>query len=154
MDALFQKFEDYYIPKCNLIIERRNFFTRSPHISEIIDTYVTELKHLASICEFGDILDGMLTYRIVEGIRSDAVRDRLLRQGADLTMVHAVDVCRTEEITEEQMKALTEQVSDDGAVHRKKITSFQSISRNRKPSQEIFPVSEATLFNKNNQINA
>ena len=41
-------------------------------------THVTELKNLASTCEFGDIFDGMLTYRVVEGIRSDTVHDRLL----------------------------------------------------------------------------
>ena len=46
VDALFQKFEDYCIPKCNLIVERRNFFTRSQQIGESIETYVTELKNL------------------------------------------------------------------------------------------------------------
>ena len=58
----------------------------------------------------------MLTYSIVEGIRSDTVRDRLLGQGADLTVVHADDICRADEITKEQMKT-TEQVSDIGVVH-------------------------------------
>ena len=71
VDALFKKFEDYCIPKRNLIIEPRKFFTRSQQIGESIETYVTELKNLSSICDFGGILDGMLTYRIVEGIRSE-----------------------------------------------------------------------------------
>ena len=69
VDALFKKFEDYCIPKRNLIIERRKFVMRSQQIGENIDTFVTELQNLSSNCDFGDILNGMLTYRIVQGIR-------------------------------------------------------------------------------------
>ena len=41
MDALVQKLEDYCIPKCNLIFDRRKFFTRSKQIGESIETYCT-----------------------------------------------------------------------------------------------------------------
>ena len=88
----------------------------------------------------------MLNCRIVEGIRSDTVCDRLLRQGADLTMAHAVDICRADEITKEQMKTLTEQVSDIGAVHKKQDHKFpkhqqeqRAISR-RQQNCSWFPV--------------
>ena len=63
-----------------------------------------------------------MTFRIVEGIKSDAVRDRLLRQGADLSFAQAVDICRAEEITREQMKSLTEHTSDVGSVRKNAVS--------------------------------
>ena len=90
---LFRKFEEYCFPNRNLITERRKFFKRDQRIDKNIDSYVTELKNLALTCEFGEIHKGMMTFRIVEGIKSDAVHDWLLRQGADLSFAHAVDIC-------------------------------------------------------------
>ena len=119
---LFRKFEEYCIPKRNLIIERRKFFKRDQRIDENIDSYVIELKNLALTCEFGEIRESMMTFRIVEGIKSDAVRDRLLRQGADLSFAQAVDICRAEEITLEKMKSLTEHTSDVGSVLKKAVS--------------------------------
>ena len=115
---LFRKFEEHCIPKRDLITERRKFFERDQRINENVDSYVFELKNLASTCEFGQIHEGMMTFRIVEGIKSDAVRDRLLKQGADLCFAQAVDVCRAEEITREQIKNLTEPTSDVGPVSK------------------------------------
>ena len=39
--ALFQKYEDYCLPKKNLIVERRRFFTRNQWHDETIDAYIT-----------------------------------------------------------------------------------------------------------------
>ena len=39
--ALFQKFEDYCLPKKNLVVERR-FFTRNQQHDEIIGAYITK----------------------------------------------------------------------------------------------------------------
>ena len=122
VSELFRKFEEYCIPKRNLIIERRKFFKRHQRVDENIDSYVTELKNLASSCEFGEIREGMITFRIVESIRSDAVRDRLLRQGADISFTQAVDICQAEEITREQMKTLTEHISDIGSVSKNAVS--------------------------------
>ena len=48
------------------------FLQRNQGPTEPIDSYVTELGN----CEFGEIYDGLMTSRIVEGIRSDKVLDR------------------------------------------------------------------------------
>ena len=46
---------------------------------------MTELKNLASTCEFGELPDSLLPYKIVDGIRSEKIRYVLLRKGADKT---------------------------------------------------------------------
>ena len=47
--ALFQKFEDYCLPKKNLIVERRRSFTRNQQHDETVDTYITQLRNLSTI---------------------------------------------------------------------------------------------------------
>jgi hypothetical protein len=66
---------------------------RSQSSEETIDSYVTDLKHKAKDCEFGDLTDSLIRDRIVCGIRDDNVRARLLRE-ADLTLEKAIDTCR------------------------------------------------------------
>ena len=47
-------------------------------------------------------------------------------------MANAVDICRADEITKEQMKTLTEQVSDIGAVHKKQNHKFSNHQQEQK----------------------
>ena len=110
--ALFQKFEDYCLPKKNFIVERRRFFTRNQQHDETIDAYFTQLRKLSSTCEFGDIKEGLILYKLVDGIQSDKIRDTLLRKGADLTLKKAIDVCRADETTNHKMKIIKQDYVD------------------------------------------
>ena len=88
---LFKNFEEYCLPKKNLVVERRKFFWKNQHDDETFDQYMTELKNLASTCEFGELHDGLLTYKIVDGIRSEKIGDVMLRKGAEMTLVNSVE---------------------------------------------------------------
>ena len=88
-------------------MERRKFFWRNQQDDETFDQYMTELKNLASTCEFGELHDGLLTYKIVDGISSEKVRDALLRKGAEMTLAKAINICRTDDITKLQMKEMS-----------------------------------------------
>ena len=103
---LFKRFEEYYLPKKNLVLERRNFFWKNQHDDEIFDQFMTELRNLASTCEFGDLHESLLLYRVVDGIRSDKTRDALLRKQVEMTLEKAISICRTEEITKMQMREM------------------------------------------------
>ena len=116
---LMEKFEEYCLPKKNLVIERRKFFTRKQRPDESIDAFITELKNLSSTCEFQDVRDGLIVYKIVDGIESDNVRDTLLRKGSNLTLDKAIETCRADEVTKKQLK----QMHDDkeiGKIYKKK----------------------------------
>ena len=69
VQELFKKFEDYCLPKKNLVVERRKFFRKNQHDDEVFDLYMTERKIIASTCEFGELYDSLLTYKVVDGIR-------------------------------------------------------------------------------------
>ena len=59
--ALFKKFEDYCKPKRNLIVERHKFNTRRQNPGESIDHYFTDLKTLAASCEYGSLVNDLIT---------------------------------------------------------------------------------------------
>ena len=94
--ALFQRFEDYCLPKKNLIVKRRRLFTRNQQHDETIYAYITQLRNLSSTWKFGDVKEGLILYKLVDKIQSDKIRDTLIRKGADLTLKKAIDVCRTD----------------------------------------------------------
>ncbi|XP_069106252.1 uncharacterized protein [Argopecten irradians] len=72
---------------------------------ETFDEFLTEMRILIKSCEFGDLKDGILRDKIAEGIRSDALRARLLRE-SDLSLQKCIDLCKAASMTEKHMKTL------------------------------------------------
>ena len=93
---LFKRFEEYCLLKKNLVVERKKFFWKNQHDDETFDQFMTELRNLASTCEFGDLHESLLLYKVVDGIRSDKIRDALLKKGVEMTLEKAINICRTE----------------------------------------------------------
>lgn len=58
-DAVVQSFDNYFIPKINLSVERHNFFSHQQG-QDSLDTFLTKLKKLASSCDFGDLKDSLI----------------------------------------------------------------------------------------------
>ena len=90
---LFEKFEAYCKARRNLVVDRHRFLTRDQQPDESIDQFVTELRTLAASCEWGELKDDPICSRIVNGISSNTVRERLLRSETDLTLQEARPLC-------------------------------------------------------------
>ena len=71
-ELVIQKFDEYLLPKKNIIYERFLFYKRIQEPNESVDNFVKELKKLAQSCEFTD--------------EQDMIRDRLVLGIADLTV--------------------------------------------------------------------
>ena len=80
------KMEKHCIGEVNEIYERYCFNMRDKLPTESVDSFVAELRNLAKTCNFCDCL-----------------RDSL----RDLTLNRCIDVCRSEEVAELQMKSLS-----------------------------------------------
>ena len=91
---LFEKFEEYCVSKKNLVVERRKFFWKNQHDDETFDQFMTELRNLASTCELGDLHESLLLYKVVDGIRSDKIRDVLLRKVVKMAELQKSQRCR------------------------------------------------------------
>ncbi|KAL5479802.1 hypothetical protein EMCRGX_G023380 [Ephydatia muelleri] len=95
ISILFQKFEGYCKPKQNVTVERYRFNTRSQQEGA-----------------FGTLEEELIRDRIVCGVSSEKIKERLLRE-RDLTLDKAIDLCRAEEQSKTQLKCISEEVSAD-----------------------------------------
>ena len=55
-----------------------SFYMRNQQQGETVEQFVTDLNLKANTCAFGDMSDSMIRDRIVLGIASQKVRERLL----------------------------------------------------------------------------
>ena len=111
---VIERFDDYFFPKKSVPMERLRFNRRSQREGEAFNSYLTELRRLASTCEFND-LDDMLRDRILFGIRDAKVRERLLR-APDLTLQKTVEICLASEQSLANIKIIDEP-SSSASVH-------------------------------------
>ena len=84
--------KDYQNPKRNLIAERFIFNSRNRKPEEDISNYMAELPHLSQYCKYGDSLEEMLRDKLVCGVNHERTQQRLLNEGASLTLRKAIDI--------------------------------------------------------------
>ena len=70
IEPLKAEFKSYCQPKRNITVLRYMFNTRSQRDGEPFMTFVTDLRRMASDCEFETLRDSLLKDRIVCGIRN------------------------------------------------------------------------------------
>ena len=96
----------------NETMERHLFNSRSQDDGEKFDDYLTEIKILSKNCNFCDnCFESLLRDRIVNGVRSDAVRQKLLSE-KKLTLEKTIDICRANEKALEGMETLKRSKND------------------------------------------
>ena len=110
----------------NETVERFRFNTRKQETGETIETYITELKTLASTCNFGETADSLIRDRIVCGKADTHLRERILTT-QDLNLDKCVDMCRAAEITKVGLSVL------DGVIAS--IPVHKINKRSRKPTK-------------------
>ncbi|XP_014675600.1 PREDICTED: uncharacterized protein K02A2.6-like [Priapulus caudatus] len=135
------KFKDYCIPRTNVTFERHRFFTTVQKPGETIDHFVTELRTRAKTCEFGILQDGLIRDRVICGIPSNTLRQRLLRE-EKLTLAKAIDICRAEEATRSQVG----QLSGEAAGASGSCTSCDAVYKRQPKSSD-----ESKGYNSRNQ---
>lgn len=89
---ILKELDGHFNGKRNVTVERHKFFTRSQKEVESIEQYVLELKKLAKTCEFGSLYDDLIKDRLVCGVSSATIRERLLREES-LNLEKAMDIC-------------------------------------------------------------
>ena len=73
------------------------------------------MRNLPSTSKFGDVKEGIILYKLVDGIQSNKIRDTLLRKGADLTLKKVIDVRRADETANHEMKIIKQEIDVDAA---------------------------------------
>lgn len=102
---VLEKLEAYFLPRKNIRFERYRFNQRVQADGESIDTFITSLRDLSIACEFGLERDSLICDRVVQGIRDDRARERLLRE-TELSLQQAANIVRSSEIAQAQAKQM------------------------------------------------
>ncbi|CAG9832705.1 unnamed protein product [Diabrotica balteata] len=102
---VIQAFEEYCKALRNETYNRYKFFNRSQGEDEEFDRFLTDIKMLAKLCNFGVLEDSLVRNKIVSGIRDQTMQERLLRV-PNLTLRKAETHCITSEASKFQLKDL------------------------------------------------
>ena len=130
-----EAFDNYCNPKRNETVERYRFNMRNQSQDEIFDKYVTELKILASTCNYGALHDSLIRDRLICGINDSNLRERLLRV-ADLDLQKCLEICRAAELSKERIKTLETPSASGLEVHAVKHKTRHTPQQNRQPQQK------------------
>lgn len=101
-------FDEYCQPKKNIIFLRFIFGGCIQKEGQTVDEFVTELKTLASFCEFKEE-DNKIRNRIVFGIRDMDTKNKFLSM-ENLTLEKAESLCRTRKVTDKELQEMTNEV--------------------------------------------
>ncbi|GBN53217.1 hypothetical protein AVEN_22342-1 [Araneus ventricosus] len=121
---VLKKFEEYCSPRQNVVYERYKLFSCVQQEGQAIECYVTQLKTLASTCEFDEQENGLIRDRIVLGIRDNGLKERLLRESG-LGLEKAIEIVRAAETSREQLRSMKEETA----------ATVNSVKRNRRQNQ-------------------
>ena len=115
-------------------METHLFFTRDQRQGETVDSYITDLKHKAKTCEFGDIKDGLIRDRFISSVTSEQLHRVLLKEKS-LTLQRTIEITQLDEITQARLK----QFKSDKEIHSFTNTSTQQYQKGKpgRPTCEV-----------------
>lgn len=103
---LIQHFEKHFLPQINVTIERHKLFNRRQGDDESIEQYITDLKNIASQCEFknqDDILRDIFSWNL--NAKNQFIKERILQEKPQ-TLDKAIEIAKHQEASREQAKML------------------------------------------------
>ena len=104
-DTVVEKFDSYFVKRRNITFERAKFNRRRQEEGEPVDEFIMDLYRLAEHCQYGSLRDELIRDRIVVGIRSASLSEKL-QMDADLTLDKAVKMARENETIKQQQTLL------------------------------------------------
>lgn len=103
-ENVLKKFDEYFLPRKNIIYERCVFNNRTQQESESAETYIREILKLAESCDFKDMREELVRDRLVVGIKDKKLSEEL-QQDPDLSLDKAMQKIKLREQTkQEQVK--------------------------------------------------
>ena len=133
LKSYYDRFEAYVMPKKNTIFARYKFHEKMQGSNETLEQFVTEL--LEQDCAYAN-QDEMVRDRIVFGIHSTKVREKLLNVGSELTLDKAVDIARAHKLSHTQMRTISGGTSNglrEQSVHAIQRRASQSAATGARP---------------------
>ena len=119
---------------------------REQGTDEPFEQFVTELKLLYKECGYDHAMeDEMIRDHVVFGIKSTKVREKLINEGNDLTLEKCMDISRTYELSQKQLKSTNS--GEDPNVHAIR-TKFPTKQRSVRKKEKKKSSSEKSTHEK------
>lgn len=97
--AVCEQFTNYFEPRKLTKSYITKFQARRQHENETISEYITELKRLSKLCDFGEKESEMVCVQISNGVRSEILRKKLWDE--DLGLQDVIKKCQAYEMRQE-----------------------------------------------------
>ena len=110
-----QKFEGYFVQRCNPIFECAKFNMRKQEETEPVDNFITDLYTIAKHCGYNALHNEMIRDRIVVGIRDSQLSEKMQME-PDLTLEKAVSLARQSELVKTQQPTVRGVVQQETAI--------------------------------------
>ena len=104
---MLEAFDEHCNPRRNETVERFKFFSLTQEPGEPQEKLVTDLKLLATTCNFGDLKDSLMRDRIICRIQDRKLREELLKI-SDLDLQRCLSICWAAELSKTRTKTLEE----------------------------------------------
>ena len=105
VNTCVQALAAHFKPKRNVVYERYVFNLCAQNDQETTDEFVNRIRKLASSCEFGALTEELIRDKLVLGIKDQSTKLRLLKEDK-LTLDKAINICRSSEIANIQLKSM------------------------------------------------
>ena len=84
-----------------------------------VDSYINNLRHLASTREFDALTDELIRDCLVIGVKDSSLKERLLRE-QNLTLDKALKLCKVRKTASEQLKSVRKKVEEVNLLSKSK----------------------------------
>ena len=79
LQQVMDAFDKHCKPKKNETVESYKFFSRFQNPGKSLEKFITDLKLLATTCNFGDLKDSLVRDRIICGIQDKQLHEDLFK---------------------------------------------------------------------------
>lgn len=134
-DQVIKAFEDFCMPKKNMVYERFVFYSRNQKEGETFDTFLIDIKKLSKTCGFDNCKDDMVRDRIVLGITDKNLQEKMLKK--DISLEEAIKLCRATELSKNQCKVIQKDKIMEQNVHLVQTKQYNNpLSNNKLKSKQ------------------
>uniref|UniRef100_A0A1B0GGX1 CCHC-type domain-containing protein n=1 Tax=Lutzomyia longipalpis TaxID=7200 RepID=A0A1B0GGX1_LUTLO len=141
---LVGKLREKYAPKLSVVAECCKFYRRNQLPGESIRDYIIELQQLAETCAFGDFLQRALRDRLIMGMSSERIREKLVSADRDfdetvrLAMAAEATRASLDVVAGSETAAGVSFIKNRGKVHRRVQSPMGKIHKHKQKGQQGF----------------
>lgn len=124
-ETYYTEFQAYFEPKSNKVFTRYKLQCRTQNENETCEEFVTALKILVKDCAYANPVE-MISDRVMLGLRSSKIREKLITTESDLTLTEARDIAKLYETSRIQLKTMNEKPEGSSAGNKSELNHIEA----------------------------